>query len=72
MAITDERPRARLIFRRLALGMAVLLFVFAGVFFIVPNDVRLAGGLPCLFVGFVMLTIARTGLGHRRDKKRSV
>ena len=72
MAITDERPKARLIFRRLALGMAVFLFVLAAVFFIVPSDLKLVGGLPSLFVGFVMLSIARFGIWPPpRSKQRS-
>jgi peptidoglycan/LPS O-acetylase OafA/YrhL len=61
MTVTDEKPNARPMFRRLALGMAVVCFVLGAVFGIAQGDDSLFTMLVCLFVGFVMLTIARTG-----------
>jgi hypothetical protein len=62
MADTGEKPKARPIFRMLALGMAVFCFVLGAVFAVAPGDNKLFTVGTCLFVGFVMLTIARTGL----------
>jgi hypothetical protein len=54
-----EKPQARPLFRKLALGLAIVLFLLAAVFGLAPtdNDLKLKAGGPCLFVGYVMLTI---------------
>jgi peptidoglycan/LPS O-acetylase OafA/YrhL len=57
-----EKPKARPIFRKLALGMAVVCFVLGAVFGVVADDNTPFAVGTCLFLGFVMLTIARTGL----------
>jgi hypothetical protein len=62
MAVADEKPKARPMFRRLALGMAVVCFVLGAAFGIARGEDSLFIMVVCLFVGFVMLTIARTGL----------
>jgi hypothetical protein len=71
MVTNGEKPQARPLFRKLALGMAVVLFLLAAVsglaavFGLVPPDVTYNEKLMfvgiCLFMGFVMLTIGRTG-----------
>jgi hypothetical protein len=62
MADTGDRPKARPIFRKLALGMAVVCFVLGALFAVAPGVDKLYPVVACLFLGFVMLTIARTGL----------
>lgn len=49
-------------FRKLALGMAVVCVLLAAVFGVAPGveDRLMVVGI-CLFVGFVMLTIGMTG-----------
>lgn len=62
MTVISKRAKARPIFRRLAFGMAVVSLVLGAVIGFAPvQDRRFISGI-CLFVGFVMLTIARTGL----------
>lgn len=62
MPVSDETPQARPLFRRLAIVMAFVCFILGAVFGIIPavEDKMLTAGL-CLFVGFVMLTIGKTG-----------
>jgi hypothetical protein len=60
VAITD-RTAARPLFRKLAFVMAFSCFLLGLVFGIVSTENRLMVVGVCLFVGFVMLTIARTG-----------
>jgi hypothetical protein len=60
MTNTGELPKARTIFRRLALAMAIIFFV-AAVFGIMPAEHRAFGVGVCLFVAIVMLMLARTG-----------
>jgi hypothetical protein len=62
MAITAEQPEARSIFRKIALGVAVFCFVLAGAFGIALDDNKPLAVITSLMVGFVMMTIARTGL----------
>jgi hypothetical protein len=63
MVTNGAKPQARPLFRKLALGMAIVLFLLAAVFGLAPtdNNLKLLGGGSCLFVGFVMLTIGKTG-----------
>jgi hypothetical protein len=63
MVTNGEKPQARPLFRKLALGMAIVLFLLAAVFGLAPtdNNSKLLGGGLCLFVGFAMLTIGKTG-----------
>ena len=63
MVTNGEKPQARPLFRKLALGMAIVLFLLAAVFglALTDNNLKLLAGGSCLFVGFVMLTIGRTG-----------
>jgi hypothetical protein len=63
MGTNPKTPQARPLFRKLALGMAVVLFVLATAFRLAPigRDNKLLGGGVCLFVGFVMLNIGKTG-----------
>jgi hypothetical protein len=64
MATHGERPQARPLFRKLALGMAIVLFLLAAIFGIAltENTSRWMSTGVCLFLGFVMLTIGKTGL----------
>jgi hypothetical protein len=57
----EEKPQARKTFRRLAAVVAVFCFLLAGVFGWVQMEGRWVGIVICLFVGFVMATIAATG-----------
>jgi hypothetical protein len=58
---TSKTPPARPIFRRAATGLAVLCFGLAVVFaMMVPEEGWFGPGV-CVFVGFVMATIALTG-----------
>jgi hypothetical protein len=70
MSITSETPQARPLFRRLALVMAFVCFILAAVFGIAPavEHKLMTAGL-CLFVGFVMLTIAKTGFWPPRHRR---
>jgi len=56
-----EAPKARPLFRRLAAVLAVLCFALAGLvgWFLQDGKWLLVG--ICLFVGFIMTTIATTG-----------
>lgn len=57
----SERTQARPLFRKLAYGMAFVCVVLAGIFGLAPVENKpMTVGL-CLFVGFVMLTIGKTG-----------
>ena len=62
MAITQGKPEAILISRRIALGAAVFCFVLAGMIVITLGDKKPLAVVTSLMVGFVMLTIARAGL----------
>jgi hypothetical protein len=56
-----ERPQARPLFRRLAAVLAVLCYVLGGLFGWFLEDGKWFFVGICLFVGFVMMTIASTG-----------
>jgi hypothetical protein len=62
VAATDEKPKAGPIYRWIALGIAVFSFVLAGVFAVAPDGNKLFAVGTFLFLGFVYLMIARTGL----------
>lgn len=62
MTVPGERVKARPIFRRLALGMAVVCVVLGAVIGFARVEDDLFTCRICLFVGFVMWTIGRTGL----------
>ena len=67
--MSDDRMKspARPLYRKLALLVSVVCFGLAGVLCVVPAA-RQEGFLStaiCLFVGFVMLTIGRTGFWPR-------
>lgn len=64
------KPPARALFRKLALALSIVCFALAAVFNFVPvaKGDRLFTVLICLFVGFVMLTIGRTGFWPRPKK----
>ena len=63
METKGEKPQARPLFRKLALGMAIFLFLLtaASGFAPVDSNSKLLGAGIFLFVGFVMLTIWKTG-----------
>jgi hypothetical protein len=71
MVTNGEKPQARPLFRKLALGMAIVLFLLAAAFALAPivdnngrtfpREARLLGVGSCLFLGFAMLAIGRTG-----------
>ena len=66
MATDGKSSQARPLFRKLALGMAVVLFLLAAVFALAPvadldSEQKRIGVVVSLFVGFVMLTIGKTG-----------
>ena len=69
MSSTGETPQARPLFRKLALGMAVVCFILATVFGIAPGEDKLLTVGSCLFVGFVMLTIGKTGFWPPRPRR---
>lgn len=57
----DRPPDARPIFRRLALGLSIVLFILAAVFtFAAPQDDEFARNL-CIGVGAMMLVIGTAG-----------
>jgi hypothetical protein len=70
MSITGDTPQARPLFRKLALGMALVCFVLALVLGIAPIEDKLLAAGSCLFVGFVMLTIGKTGFWPPRPRRR--
>jgi hypothetical protein len=55
------RPLARPLFRRLAAVLATLCFILAGLFGWFLDDGKWFFVGLCLFVGFMMTTIASTG-----------
>jgi hypothetical protein len=61
MVTTSEGTQARPLFRKLALGMAFVCFLLGLIFGFAPVPNRMFTVGACLFVGFVMLTIAQTG-----------
>jgi hypothetical protein len=69
MATTGERPQARPLFRKLALGMAVVCFLLTAVFAFGQVGNRLLGVVICLFVGLMMLTIGMTGFWPPRSQR---
>jgi hypothetical protein len=69
MSITGETPQARPLFRKLALGMAIVCFILATVFGIARVENKLLTAGSCLFVGVVMLTIAKTGFWPPRPRR---
>lgn len=62
MSVTGDRAKARPIFRKLALGMAIVCLVLGALIAVAPVENNTFTSGTCLFVGFVMLTIGRTGL----------
>lgn len=65
-----EPTQARPLFRKLPLGMAFVCFLLGGTFAIIaPIENPLMIVVPCVFVGFVMLTIARTGYWPPRRRR---
>jgi hypothetical protein len=63
MVTNGEKPQARPLFRKLALGMAIVLFLLAAACQLAPVDknLKLMAGGSCLFVSFVMLKIGKKG-----------
>jgi hypothetical protein len=64
----EGRPPARPMFRKLALGVAVICFILAAVTGLTGEGAELFGPLGCLFVGFVMAAIGATGYWPRWPK----
>ena len=64
-----DQTKARPLYRKLALGMAVACLILALVFGILSTEGRVPVDAVCLFVGFVMLTIAQTGYWPPPRKK---
>ena len=71
MATDDRPPAARLVFRKMALGLAVVLFILAAVFQFVAPEQGWFGPAIRLAVGFVMGTIGATGNWPARALRRS-
>jgi hypothetical protein len=72
MPAVKEKPPARPVFRKLALGTALVCFVLALVAWIVaPADGgdSLFGVWVCVFVGMVMVSIAATGYWPPRRRR---
>lgn len=61
MKTTGERPQVRPLFRKIALAMAVVCFLLAGVLEFAPIGSKVLPVGASLGVGFVMLTIGKTG-----------
>jgi len=65
---SGETPPARPVFRKLAIGVAIVCFVLAAIFGVAqPEDGLVAPGI-CLFVGFVVAVIGATGYWPPRRK----
>jgi hypothetical protein len=58
-----QKPSARPLFRRLAFYVSMVCFLVAGIFVVFQpgGEGNWVGVVSCLFVGFVMLTIGKTG-----------
>jgi hypothetical protein len=69
MATTGERLQAAPLFRKLALGMAIVCFLLTAVFAFGQVGNRLLGVVVCLFVGLMMLTIGMTGSWPPRPQR---
>ena len=67
-----ERPQARSLFRRLAAVLAILCFLLTGLFGWFIEDGKWFFVGICLFVGFVMTTIATTGYWPPKRGERDV
>jgi peptidoglycan/LPS O-acetylase OafA/YrhL len=66
---SDQRPPdARPVFRRLAVGVAVVCFALAGVFGFVADENKLFAVGVCLAVGAMMAVIGVTGYWPPRKK----
>ena len=61
MSNAERPPDARPVFRRLAVGVAVVCFVLAGVFGFVADEGRWLAVGVCLAVGVMMAVIGVTG-----------
>jgi hypothetical protein len=67
MAEYDTKPPARPLFRKLALGVAVVCFLLGIVFALTPvlEESKWVCVIIVFFVGIVTLTIAKTGFWPR-------
>jgi hypothetical protein len=63
-------PQAHPLFRKLALGMAVICLGLAVLFGFTADDLKGWTVGVCLFLAFVMLTIGRTGTWPPRSERR--
>ena len=61
MSNGDRSPDARPVFRKLALGVAVVCFALGGVFGFVADESRWLAVGGCLVVGAMMAVIGVTG-----------
>jgi hypothetical protein len=61
MTTGDKPPDARPVFRKFALGLAIVLFVLAAVFKFATPELENIPSVICLVVGFIMLLIGGTG-----------
>jgi len=61
MPVRDEKPPARPVFRKLAIGVAVVCFILAVVFVFAPIEEKAFPVVVYLFVGFVMAVLGLTG-----------
>ena len=69
MATPSETPQARPLYRKLALGTAIVCFLLGAAFAISPIEGKTLTTIACLIVGAVMLTIGNTGYWPpRRDR----
>lgn len=64
-------PQARPGFRRLALATSIACFLLAGIVALLPMGHKALAGGSSLVVGFVMLTISRTGYWPARAARRN-
>jgi len=69
MSVVDEKPPARPLFRKLVTGLAVVCFLLAIVFGFAPIEEGWLAVVVCLFMGFMMATIGRTGYLPPRPKR---
>jgi hypothetical protein len=68
MASSEKQPGARPLFRQLALGIAIVLFILGPIFHFTAPE---AGYFPlviCLIVGFIMVGVGATGYWPPRSK----